>query len=142
MLKLVLIGIWMGMTTMAAIYASTKISAGSSELPAPVESRFAEDFKTEHIAVAVFLSGKVRGYFTARVECKISSDVNKEKLNWVLANDLHRAVYARSDIKYDKISDGDISIIAKSLEQFLGQRADDLRVSEIRLSEAQFLSRL
>jgi hypothetical protein len=142
LLKLILIGVWMGVTTMSAIYVSTKISAQASESPVPAQSEFVEDFKTEHIAVAIFLAGKVSGYFTVRVECKISVNVNKERLKWVLANDLHRAVYANNDIKYEQITGHDAIAITKTLEQFLDKRPDDLRVAEVRLSEAQFLSRL
>jgi hypothetical protein len=142
LLKLTLIGVWMGLITMAAIYASATRTAGVSNLPAPAQSEVGENFKTEHIAVAIFLSGKVRGYFTVRVECKISHQQDKEKLKWVLANDLHKAVYTNNDIKYEKISDGDIDKVTKSLKQYLDKRESDLHVTEVRLSEVQFLSRI
>jgi hypothetical protein len=142
LLKLILIGVWMGVTTMAAIYASATLTAGMTDLPMRAPSDVGEDFKTEHIAVAIFLSGKVRGYFTVRVECKISRQQDKEKLKWVLANDLHRAVYTNNDIKYDKVTGGDIEKVTLSLKQHLDKRQSDLQVTDVRLSEAQFLSRL
>jgi hypothetical protein len=142
LLKLILIGVWMGVTTMAAIYASAILTAGMSDLPASAASEAGEDFKTEHIAVAIFLSGKVKGYFTVRVECKISRQQDKEKLKWVLANDMHRAVYTNNDIKYEKVTSGDIEKVTTSLKQYLEKRESDVKVTDIRLSEAQFLSRI
>lgn len=132
----------MGVTTMAAIYASATLSAGNSNLPEPAQSNAAEDFKTEHIAVAIFLSGKVRGYFTTRVECQVSKGANKEKLKWILANDLHRSVYANNQIKYETISENDIHVVTKALEDFLMQRKNDFQITELKLAEAQFLSRI
>jgi hypothetical protein len=141
LLKLILVGLWIGVTTMAAIYASRNLSAAASKLPESAQSKVAEDFKTEHIAVAIFLSGKVRGYFTVRVGCKFFNISNKESLNWILSNDLHKAVYANNEIKYEKIAEGDLDKIAKTLTKYLEERESNLQVTDVKLSEAGFLSR-
>jgi hypothetical protein len=142
LLKLTIFGVWMGVTTMAAIYASTRLSPGTANLLEPAQSKAAEDFKTEHIAVAVFLSGKVRGYFTARIECKIFDVADKEKLKWILANDLHRAVYANNQIKYEHVSEKDIQTVTKALEELLQHRKNDFQIIELKLAETQFLPRI
>jgi hypothetical protein len=142
LLKLAIFGVWMGVTTMAAIYASATLSSGTSNLPEPAQSRASEDFKTEHIAVAVFLSGKVRGYFTARIECRVFDIADKEKLKWILSNDLHRAVYANNQIKYEHVSEKDIQTVTTALEDILRQRKDDFQITELKLAETQFLPRI
>ena len=142
MLKIVISGVWICSVTIAALYASQTRGLFGGEPDLPGAHTTAKPFKTDDIAVAIFKSGKVAGYFTGRIMCDVIDPAYESKLAWLLTHELHKAIYQNPTISYGAPSKEDLTLLAKFMSDALNGQDNPPVIANLKIENVDFLKRL
>jgi hypothetical protein len=126
--------------TLGGLYAPTLLKK-SGDVTEAAHTK-SEPFKSDHIAVAIFVDGKVTGYFTSRLNCELTDPSFKASALQRLTHELHKAVYASAEINFRKPGSDALSEIADKITKGVNERAGKSVVENLTIEDPDFLRRL
>lgn len=138
--KGIIIGVWAIIVTMVAMYLTVVLPGSAGTAAIEAESPGMENLKTDHLAVAIFDGGKVSGYFTARFLGKRSKETDKYRIETMLLDALHRAIYAGGIVDAKAPLSADFAVLAADVEKQVNERARRRLVDDIELDDVAFLA--
>lgn len=131
---------WVIGVTVGALYYSVLPKAPAETIPAETESSKNQEFRTDYLAVAIFDSGNVSGYFTTRVKGKQLAEFDRDRLRSMLTDALHRAIYSGDDLDPKAPLAANVKAIAAEVENTINTRAGQPLVGDLQLTDITFLT--
>jgi len=144
MIKIILVGFWACLTTLAAGYATTHVREFLARPPAVVASTTTQDSrKTKEINVPKIRDGAVKGYIV--VELSYIVDTNAMKKSPVppdafVVDEAFRYLYDDATIDVDHLETFDINKMTKTLVKNVNARMNVDAVVDMGIQEFTFLS--
>ncbi len=146
MAKLVLIGVWACLMTLASSYAATYWKANQART-ASVEqsSKNIEYKKTKEFTVPKISNGEVQGYIIAQLSYAVDSEVQKNisaPPEAFLLDEAFRYIYNDDSMDFNNLKKYDLEKLTKSLMQSVNVRLKGNLVKDVLIQEFNYMSRL
>ena len=143
MIRIIMIGFWACLTTLAAGYATTHFRAMAAH-PAVVESTAPKELKkTKEFNVPKIRDGAVRGYIVAQLSYVVdNAAAAKAPLppDAFLVDEAFRYVYDDPSIDFDHLETFDLTKMTKALVTKVNARLGADVVTDIGIQEFTFLT--
>ncbi|MGA2042255.1 MAG: hypothetical protein ABSG83_02675 [Roseiarcus sp.] len=145
MLKLVLIGVWACMMTLASSYAASYWKAGqlaraATERPGhPVEFK-----KTREFTIPKIADGAIQGYIITQLTYSLDTELlknNEEPAEAFLLDEAFRAIYADDSIDFSNLKKYDLTRFAKTLVQAVNARMNGAVVKDVLILEFNYMTK-
>lgn len=145
MVKLVLIGVWACLMTLASSYAATYWKA-SQEKVAVVEpsSQNVEYKKTKEFTVPKIADGAIQGYIITQLAYSIDAKAPKNlaaPLESFLLDEAFRAIYTDDTIDFNNFKKYDLQKLTKTLVQNVNTRMNASVVKDVLIQEFNYMTR-
>jgi hypothetical protein len=142
MIKIILIGFWACLITLAAGYAMGHLrDAGAKPAAAATSAR--ESKKTKEISVPKIRDGVVKGYVVAELSYVIDSEAAKKSpipADAFVVDETFRYIYDDNSIDFDHLETFDIDKMTKALIKNVNARLSSDVVVDIGIQEFTFLT--
>ena len=142
MIKIILVGFWACLTTLAAGYAVNHFRESAANAPA-VASTPRESKKTKEISVPKIRDGAVKGYIVAQLSYVVDSDAAKKSpvpAEAFVVDEAFRYIYDDQTIDFDHLEAFDLKKMTKALIQNINARMNGPVVVDIGILELTFLT--
>jgi hypothetical protein len=146
MAKLVLIGVWACLMTLASSYAATYWKANQAKTAsAEQSSKNIEYKKTKEFTVPKISNGEIQGYIIAQLSYAVDSEVQKTisaPPEAFLLDEAFRYIYNDDSMDFNKLKKYDLEKLTKSLMQSVNVRLNGNLVKDVLIQEFNYMSRL
>jgi hypothetical protein len=142
MIKIVLIGFWACLMTLAAGYAVGHLREGAAKT-ATVATTAREAKKTKEISVPKIRDGAVKGYVVAQLSYVIDSEAAKKSpvpADAFVVDETFRYIYDDNSIDFDHLETFDIDKMTKALIKNVNARMNSDIVVDLGVQEFTFLT--
>ena len=145
MIKLVLVGVWACLVTLASTYAAGAWKAGQEKAAAAAPpSPNVEYKKTKEFTVPKIADGAIQGYVIA--ELSYSSDPAAPKelaapVETLLLDEAFRYIYADDNLDFNNIKKYDLGKMTKTLAQNVNARLNSSVVKDVTIQEFNYMTR-
>jgi len=142
MIKIVLIGFWACLMTLAAGYAVGHLREGAGK-PAAVATTAREAKKTKEISVPKIRDGAVKGYVVAQLSYVVDSEAAKKSpvpADAFVVDETFRYIYDDNSIDFDHLETFDIDKMTKALVKNVNARMNGDVVVDLGIQEFTFLT--
>ena len=142
MIKIILVGFWACLTTLAAGYAVNHFREAADKAPVAAPSS-RESKKTKEISVPKIRDGAVKGYIVAQLSYVVDSDAAKKSPvppEAYVVDEAFRYIYDDSSIDFDHLEAFDLGKMAKALIKNVNTRMSGEIVVDIGIVELTFLT--
>ncbi|MGD0720906.1 MAG: hypothetical protein ABR970_07640 [Roseiarcus sp.] len=145
MLKLVLIGVWACVMTLASSYAASywkasQVAKAGTERPVhPVEFK-----KTREFTVPKIADGAIQGYIITQLTYSLDTELiknNEEPAEAFLLDEAFRAIYADDTIDFSNLKKYDLTKFAKTLVQGVNTRMNAAVVKDVLILEFNYMTK-
>ncbi len=141
MIKLVLVGLWACLVTLASTYAGSYFKAQQAK---PAEAQKIEYKKTREVTVPKIADGAIQGYII--VELSYSLDAAAEKNTNAppevfLLDEAYRYIYADDGIDFDNMKKYDLQKFTKELIQRVNARMNAPILKDVLISEFNYMGK-
>lgn len=141
MIKLVLVGLWACVITLASSYAGAYVKALQFK---PAEPQKIEYKKTREFTVPKIADGAIQGYVI--VELSYSEDVAAEKNNNAppevfLLDEAYRYIYSDETIDFDNMKKYDLQKFTKELIRRVNARMNAPILKDVLISEFNYMGK-
>jgi hypothetical protein len=145
MVKLVLVGVWACVLTLASSYAATLWKASQEKTAASVAaSPNVEYRKTKEFTVPKISDGAIQGYIIAQLSYSVDSAAPKNldiPMEAFLLDEAFRYIYADDAIDFNNMKKYDIQKMTKTLLQNVNARLSGNVVKEVMIQEFNYMTR-
>jgi len=146
MAKLVLIGVWACLMTLASSYAATHWKAAQAKTAnAEQSSKNIEYKKTKEFTVPKISNGEIQGYIVAELSYAVDSEVQKNisaPPEAFLLDEAFRYIYNDDSMDFDNMKKYDLQKLTKTLIQSVNTRLNANLVKDVLIQEFNYMSRL
>jgi hypothetical protein len=145
MIKLVLVGVWACLVTLASTYAASAWKAGQEKAAAAAPSGPNVEYKkTKEFTVPKIADGAIQGYVIA--ELSYSSDPAAPKelavpVETLLLDEAFRYIYADDNLDFNNIKKYDLGKMTKTLAQNVNARLNSSVVKDVTIQEFNYMTR-
>ncbi len=126
--------------TLGAIYLAVALPGPAETAAVENDPAWTEELKTDHVAVAIFDEGKVSGYFTARFRGLRAKEIDKYRIESMLVDALHRAIYAGGLVDARAPMSADFMALAADVEKRVNEKAGSQVVENVSLDDVVFMA--
>jgi hypothetical protein len=143
MIKIILVGFWACLTTLAAGYAMSHLREASTKSPIAAAASPRELKKTREINVPKIRDGAVKGYIVAELSYVVdSAAVKKNPLppDAFIVDEAFRYIYDDNTIDFDHLDAFDLAKMTKALIKNVNARLNAEVVVDMGIQEFTFLS--
>jgi hypothetical protein len=144
MIKIILVGFWACLTTLAAGYAMNHLREAAARQPvAAVATPVREFKKTKEIDVPKIRDGVVKGYIVVQLSYVVDDNAQKKTPlppDPFIVDEAFRYIYDDPAIDFDHLDAFDINKMTKSLISNVNTRMTAPVVVDIGIQELTFLS--
>jgi hypothetical protein len=145
MVKLVLIGVWACLMTLASTYAATMWKANQQKSAALVQPAQSVEYKkTREFTVPKISDGAIQGYVIAQLSYSVDASAPKElaaPLETLLLDEAFRYIYADDAIDFNNMKKYDLQKLTKTLAQNVNMRLNSSVVKDIMIQEFNYMTR-
>jgi hypothetical protein len=142
MIKIILVGFWACLTTLAAGYAVNHFREAATK--APVEATASrESKKTKEISVPKIRDGVVKGYIIAQLSYVVDTDAAKKSpvpAEAFVVDEAFRYIYDDNSIDFDHLEAFDIAKMTKALVKNVNVRMNGQVLVDAGILELTFLT--
>jgi hypothetical protein len=142
MIKIVLIGFWACLMTLAAGYTVAHLRESAAR-PAAVAATARETKKTKEISVPKIRDGVVKGYVVAQLSYVVDSEAAKKSPvppDAFVVDETFRYIYDDNSIDFDHLETFDIDKMTKALVKNVNARMNGDVVVDLGIQEFTFLT--
>jgi hypothetical protein len=145
MAKLVLVGFWACLMTLASSYAATYWKAEQSKAAnAEQSSKNIEYRKTKEFTVPKISNGEIQGYIVAQLSFAVDAEVEKHVSappEAFLLDEAFRYIYNDDSMDFDNLRKYDLQKLTTSLKQSVNARLNANLVKDVLIQEFNYMSR-
>lgn len=145
MAKLVLMGFWACLMTLASSYAATYWKATQARMAnAEQSSKNIEYKKTKEFTVPKISNGEIQGYIVAQLSYAVDSEVQKNisaPPEAFLLDEAFRYIYNDDSMDFDNLKKYDLQKLTKTLMQSVNARLNGNLVKDVLIQEFNYMSR-
>lgn len=142
MIKIILVGFWACLTTLAAGYTVAHLREASAK--APVAATAAREAKkTKEISVPKIRDGVVKGYVVAQLSYVVDSEAAKKSqipADAFVVDEAFRYIYEDSSIDFDHLEAFDLKKMTAALIKNVNARMSADVVVDVGIQELTFLT--
>lgn len=131
---------WVIGVTVGALYFAVIPDTSAETTPAISEAEQAQEFRTDYLAVAIFVDGNVTGYFTTRIKGRQLAEIDSARLKALMTDALYRAIYGGNDLDPKAPLAADVKALAASVQDKINKNAGKQLVDDLRLADVTFLT--
>jgi hypothetical protein len=146
MAKLVLIGVWACLMTLASSYAATYWKANQAKLASAEQSSKSVEYKkTKEFTVPKIFNGEIQGYIVAQLSYAVDLEVQKTITappEAFLLDEAFRYIYNDDSVDFNDLKKYDLQKMTKSLIQSVNVRLNGNLVKDVLIQEFNYMSRL
>jgi flagellar basal body-associated protein FliL len=146
MVKLILVGVWACLMTLASTYAASmwkanqeKTAAAATQAAPNIEYK-----KTKEFTVPKIADGAIQGYVIAELSYSIDPTAPKElaaPLETLLLDEAFRYIYADDSIDFSNMKKYDLTKLTKMLAQNVNARLNSSVVKDVTIQEFNYMTR-
>lgn len=122
------------------MYIAVALPGPAETAAVEAEPAWTDELKTDHVAVAIFDEGKVSGYFTARFRGRRAKEIDKYRIEAMLVDALHRAIYAGGLVDAQAPLGADYKALAADVEKRVNEKAGKQAVEDVTLEDVAFMA--
>ncbi|WP_158816259.1 hypothetical protein [Methylocapsa sp. S129] len=146
MVKLVLVGVWACLMTLASSYGASYWKASQEKAAAAVAqaSPNVEYKKTKEFNVPKIADGAIQGYIIAQLSYSVDSSAPKNlatPLEAFLLDEAFRYIYADDSMDFNNMKKYDLQKLTKTLVQNVNTRLNANVVKEVLIQEFNYMTR-
>lgn len=147
MAKLVLIGFWACLMTLASSYAVTnwKVNQARAAAIAAKSSKNVEYRKTKEFTVPKIANGEIQGYIVVQLSYAVDVDLIKTVSTPpepFLVDEAFRYIYDDDSIDFSDLTKYDLQKLTKAIKVNVDKRLNAPLVKDILIAEFNYMSRL
>lgn len=142
MIKIILIGFWACLTTLAAGYAVNHLRESAAKAPAAAVAQ-RESKKTKEISVPKIRDGSVKGYIVAQLSYVVDTEAAKKSpvpAEAFVVDEAFRYIYDDTSIDFDHLEAFDLGKMTKALIKNVNARMNAEVVVDVGIQEMTFLT--
>jgi flagellar basal body-associated protein FliL len=146
MVKLILVGVWACLMTLASTYAASmwkanqeKAAAAAAQAAPNIEYK-----KTKEFTVPKISDGAIQGYVIAELSYSVDPAAPKElagPLDTLLLDEAFRYIYADDFVDFNNLKKYDLAKMTKILAQNVNARLNSSVVKDVTIQEFNFMTR-
>jgi hypothetical protein len=143
MIKIILVGFWACLTTLAAGYAMSHLREAVAKPPVAAAASARESRKTKEINVPKIRDGTVKGYVVAQLSYVVDTAAIKKSPvppDAFVVDEAFRYLYDDSTIDFDHLDAFDLNKMTKTLIKNVNARLNAEIVVDMGIQEFTFLS--
>lgn len=145
MVKLILVGVWACMMTLASTYAASawKAAQEKAAAAAPVGPNI-EFKKTKEFTVPKIADGAIQGYVIAELSYSLDPAAPKDlaaPIETLLLDEAFRYIYADDSIDFNNMKKYDLPKMTKTLAQNVNARLNGAVVKDVGIQEFNYMTR-
>jgi hypothetical protein len=143
MIKIILVGFWACLTTLAAGYAVSRLHEASPKPSIAANATPRESKKTKEINVPKVRAGAVKGYIVAQLSYVVDSAVAKKNPlppDAFVVDEAFRYLYDDNTIDFDHLDAFDLNTMKKAVMKNVNARLNAEVVVDMGIEEFVFLS--
>ena len=146
MIKLVLVGVWACLVTLASTYGASAWKAGQEKAAAAAAAAGPniEYKKTKEFTVPKVADGAIQGYVIAELSYAMDPAAPKElaaPLDTLLLDEAFRYIYSDESIDFNNMKKNDLGKMTKTLAQNVNARLNSNVVKDVTIQEFNFMTR-
>jgi flagellar basal body-associated protein FliL len=145
MIKLVLVGVWACLVTLASTYAASAWKAGQERAAAAAPSAPNIEYKkTKEFTVPKVADGAIQGYVIAELSYSADPAAPKElaaPLDTLLLDEAFRYIYADDSIDFNNMKKYDLGKMTKPLAQNVNARLNSNVLKDVTIQEFNYMTR-
>jgi flagellar basal body-associated protein FliL len=146
MAKLVLIGVWACLMTLASSYAATYWMVNQTKLAAAEQSSKSVEYKkTKEFTVPKISNGEIQGYIVAQLSYSVDLEVQKTITappETVLLDEAFRYIYNDDSVDFNDLKKYDLQKMTKSLIHSVNARLNGNLVKDVLIQEFNYMSKM
>ena len=146
MAKLVLVGFWACLMTLASSYAVTYWKASQAKAAiAGQSSKNIEYKKTKEFTVPKISNGEIQGYIVAQLSYAVDAEVEKTIAappEPFLVDEAFRYIYNDDSVDFTNLKKYDLQKLTKTLTQAVNVRLNGALVKDVLIQEFNYMSKL
>lgn len=146
MAKLVLIGFWACLMTLASSYAATYWKSTQPKAAAAEQSSPNIEYKkTKEFTVPKLSNGQIQGYIIAQLSYAVDSNIQKTisaPPEAFLLDEAFRYIYNDDSIDFNNLKKYDLQKLTKTLMQSVNTRLNGNLVKDVMIQEFNYMSHL
>lgn len=147
MAKLVLIGLWACLMTLASSYAVTnwKTNQAKAAIIAAKTSKNVEYRKTKEFTVPKIVGGEIQGYIVVQLSYAVDAELIKTVSTPpepFLVDEAFRYIYNDDSIDFSDLTKYDLQKFTKALTGIVNKRLNANLVKDVLIAEFNYMSRL
>jgi hypothetical protein len=142
MIKIILIGFWACLTTLATGYAVNHFRESAAKAPAASMAQ-RESKKTKEISVPKIRDGAVKGYIVAQLSYVVDTEAAKKSpvpAEAFVVDEAFRYIYDDTTIDFDHLEAFDLGKMTKALIKNVNVRMNAEIVVDVGIQEMTFLT--
>jgi flagellar basal body-associated protein FliL len=145
MVKLVLVGVWACLMTLASTYAASSWKASQEKAAAATPAGPNVEYKkTKEFTVPKVAEGAIQGYVIAELAYSVDPSAPKElsaPLETLLLDEAFRYIYADDSIDFNNMKKYDLQKMTKTLAQNVNVRLNGSVVKDVTIQEFNYMTR-
>jgi flagellar basal body-associated protein FliL len=145
MVKLVLVGVWACLVTLASSYGATAWKANQEKAAAAVQATQSVEYKkTKEFTVPMISEGAIQGYIIAQLTYSVDSNAPKNlavPLESFLLDEAFRYIYSDDAIDFNNLKKYDLQKLTKVLIQNVNTRLNSAIVKDVLIQEFSYMTR-
>jgi hypothetical protein len=144
MVKLVLIGFWACLMTLASSYAATYWKSAQGKAASAEQVQNVEYRKTREFTVPRISDGAIQGYIIAQLSYSIDASVSKNQsapLDAFLLDEAYRYIYSDDSIDFGTLKKYDFPKFKKTLIQNVNARLDSNLIKDVLIQEFTYMTK-
>jgi flagellar basal body-associated protein FliL len=145
MIKLVLIGVWACVITLASSYAATYWKANQQKAAAAEQSSHSVEYrKTKELTIPKISDGGIQGYVVVQFSYSVDSELEKTITappEAFLCDEAFRYIYSDDTIDFSNLKKYDLQKMTKTLTQNVNARLNGNLVRDILIQEFNYMTR-
>ncbi|MGO8798179.1 MAG: hypothetical protein ACLQE9_18645 [Roseiarcus sp.] len=146
MAKLVLIGFWACLMTLASSYAVTYWKGTQAKAAiAEQSSKNVEYKKTKEFTVPKIANGEIQGYIVAQLSYAVDVEVEKTisaPAEPFLVDEAIRYIYDDDSVDFNNLKKYDLQKLTKTLVQAVNKRLNGNLVKDVLIQEFNYMSKM
>ena len=143
MFKLILVGLWACLMTLASSYATTYVRSTYLKDGAPKSTEAVESKKTKEIDIPKIVDGVVKGYVVTQFAYVVDAAAMKKlpiAPDAFIVDEAFRYIYNDDSIDFDNLQKYDLQKLSKTLIKNVNARLKSDVVVDVAIQEFTFLS--
>jgi hypothetical protein len=144
--KLVLVGFWACVMTLASIYAATNWKASQAKAAIAAQSSKNIDYKkTKEFTVPKIANGEIQGYIVVQLSYAVDAEVLKTVSappEPFLVDEAFRYIYDDDSIDFSDLKKYDLQKLTKALIALVNKRLNANLVKDVLIQEFNYMSRM